>query len=80
MGGIRCNGKDKDSNSDQDLVMLDELHSEISDNTWRMMDQQLARPTHASEGKDFMGLEDTLNNVLQWLWEMVAFDPVAQEG
>jgi hypothetical protein len=42
------------------------------------MDQQFARPTHTSVGKDFMDLEDTLNNVLQWLRDTVAFDP-AQE-
>jgi hypothetical protein len=29
------------------------------------MDQQFANPTHASIGKDFMGLEDTLKDVLQ---------------
>jgi hypothetical protein len=43
-----------------------------------MMDQQFAHSTHANVGKDFMGLEDTLNNVLQWLGDMVAFDPSAQ--
>ncbi len=57
-------GKDDDSNFNQDLVMLDNLHGKISGNTWKMMDKQFARPTHASVGKDFMGLEDTLNNVL----------------
>jgi hypothetical protein len=30
-----------------------------------MMDQQFAHPTQASVGKDFMGLEDTLKDVLQ---------------
>jgi hypothetical protein len=54
-----------DTNSDQDLDMPDNPHGEISGDTRRMMDQQFARPAHASVGKDFMGLEDTLNNVLQ---------------
>jgi hypothetical protein len=59
---------DRDSdntNSDQDLDMPDNPHSNISGDTRRMMDQQFARPTHVSIGKDFMGLEDTLNDVLQ---------------
>ncbi len=72
------NGEDDDSNSDQDLDMPDDLHGKISGDTWRMMDQQFARPTHASVGKDFMGLEDTLNNFLRQLGETVASDP-AQE-
>ncbi len=51
--------------SNQDLDMSDDPHGEISGNTRRMMDQQFARPTHTSIGKDFMDLEDTLNsNVL----------------
>jgi hypothetical protein len=50
--------------SDQDLDMPDDPLDEISGNTRRMMDQQFARPTHASIGEDFMGLEDTLNDVL----------------
>jgi hypothetical protein len=54
-----------DANSDQDLDMPDNPHGKISGNTRRMMDQQFACPTHVSVGKDFMGLEDTLNNVLQ---------------
>jgi hypothetical protein len=68
-----CYGKDPvldgDSNDtvyDQDLFMPDKPHGEISGDTRRMMDQQFACPTHASVGKDFMGLEDTLNNVLQY--------------
>ncbi len=72
-------GKDKDSSSNQDSAMPDELHGEISDNTWWMMDQQFACPTHSSESKDFMGLEDTLNNVLRQLGDMVVFDPATQE-
>ncbi len=68
-------GKDDDSNSNQDLVMLDDLHGKISGNTWKMMDQQFACPAHASVGEDFMGLENPLNNVLQWLGGTVAFDP-----
>jgi hypothetical protein len=52
-------GKDKDSNSDQGLAMLDKLHGKISD-----MDQQFSHPTHASGGEDFMGLEDMLNDIL----------------
>ncbi len=71
-------GEEDDSNSDQDLDMPDNLHGKISGNTWRMMDKQFARPTHASIDTDFMGLEDTLNNVLQRLGDTVAFDP-AQE-
>jgi hypothetical protein len=67
-------GEDDDSNSNQDLNMPDNLHGEISGNIWRMMDQQFACPTHASVGKD-LGLEDTLSNVLQWLGDIVAFDP-----
>ena len=72
-------GKDNDSNPNQDLAMPDELHGKISDETWKMIDQQFSRLTHASVGKDFMGLEDTLNNVLRGLGDMVAFDPAAQE-
>jgi hypothetical protein len=58
-------GEDDVSNSDQDLDMPDNLQGEISGNTWRMMDQQFAHPTHPSIGKDFMGLDDTLNNVVR---------------
>jgi hypothetical protein len=76
---LMLDGIDKDSNSDQDSVMPDELHAEISDNSWWMMDQQSASLTHASEGEDFMGLEDTLNNKLRWLGDTVTFDPAAQE-
>ncbi len=72
-------GKEEDCNSDQDSAMPDKLHSKISDNTWQMMDQQFARPTHTSEGKDFMGLEDTLNSILRQLGDTVAFDPAAQK-
>jgi hypothetical protein len=57
-------GDSDDINSNQDLVMPDVPHGEISGNTRRMMDQQFASPTHTSIGKDFMGLEDTLNDVL----------------
>jgi hypothetical protein len=57
-------GKDDDSDSNQDLDMPEDLHGEISGNTQKMMDQQFACPSLASVGKDFMGLEDTLNNVL----------------
>ncbi len=67
-------GEDDDSNSNQDLDMQDDLHGKISGDTWRMMDQQFARPTHASISKDFWGMEDTLNNVLLQLWETVAPD------
>jgi hypothetical protein len=72
-------GKDNGSNSNQNSAMPDDLHSKISDDTWKMMDQQLSCPTHASVGKDFMGLEDTLNDILRWLGDTVAFDPAAQE-
>jgi hypothetical protein len=58
-------GDSDDTVSDQDLDMPDVPHGEISGNTRRMMDQQFAHPTHASIVKNFMGLEDTLNNVLQ---------------
>jgi hypothetical protein len=44
--------------------MPNDLHSEISDNTRKMMDQQIAHPTHASVGKDFMGLEDTPKDIM----------------
>jgi hypothetical protein len=71
-------GEDDDSNSNQNLDMPDDLHGRISGDTWRMMDQQVAHPTHASVGLDFMGLEDTLNDVLQGLGETVASNP-AQE-
>ncbi len=53
--------------SNQDLDMPDNPHREISGNTRRMMDQQFACPTHASIGEDFMGVEDTLNNVCVFL-------------
>jgi hypothetical protein len=58
-------GDSDDTVSNQDLDMPDDPHDEISGGTRRMMDQQFARPTNASVGKEFMGLEDTLNNVLQ---------------
>jgi hypothetical protein len=58
-------GDSDDTVSNQDLEMPVDLQGEINGNTRRIMDQQFARPTHASVGKDFMGLEDTLNNVLQ---------------
>ena len=57
-------GDSDDTNSDQDLYMPDDPHGKISGNTRRMMDQQFACPTHVSIGKDFMSLEDTLNNAL----------------
>jgi hypothetical protein len=58
-------GDSDDTVSNQDLDMLGDPHGEISGNTRRMIDQQFARPTHASIGKNFMGLENTLNNVLR---------------
>jgi hypothetical protein len=64
-------GEEDDSNSDQDSAMPDELQGKISGNTWRMMDQQFAQFTHASEGKDFMGSEDTLNDVFRQIGDMV---------
>jgi hypothetical protein len=72
---LMLDGEDDDSDSNQDLAMLDDMNGKISGDTWKMMDQQFAHPTHASVGKDFMGLEDTLTNVLQWLGDTVAFDP-----
>jgi hypothetical protein len=54
--------------------MPDDSHGEISGNTRRMMDQQFASPTHTSISKDFMGLEDTLNDVLGKLGETVESD------
>ncbi len=68
-----------DSNIDQDLAMPDDLHGKISDNTWKMMDQQFACPTHTSVGKDFMGLEDTVNDILRQLGDTVVSDPEARE-
>jgi hypothetical protein len=59
------NGDSVDTISDQDLDMPDDPHGEIGGNTRRMKDQHFARPTHTSVGKDFMGLEDTLNDVQQ---------------
>jgi hypothetical protein len=56
------------------LDMPDDPHGEISSNTRRMIDQQFVHPTHASAGEDFMGLENTLNNVLQQLGETVEPD------
>jgi hypothetical protein len=70
---------DRDSDdtvSDQDLDMPDDPHGEISGDTRRMMD---ACPTHARFGEDFMGLEDTLNNVLRQLGETVASDPAEED-
>ncbi len=58
-------GDSDDTISNQDLDMPDDPHGEISGNTRRTMDQQFAHPTHASVGEDFMGLEDTLNDVLR---------------
>ena len=61
---LMLDGDRDDTVSDKDLDMLEDPYGEISGNTRRMMDQQFAHPTHASIGKDFMGLEDTLNDVL----------------
>ncbi len=61
-------GDSDDTVFDQDLDMPDNPHGEISGNTRRMMDKQFARPTYASIDKDFIGLENTLNDVLQVLW------------
>jgi hypothetical protein len=63
--GPVLDGDSDDTVSGQDLDMPDDPHGEISGDTRRIMDQQVARPTHSSIGKDFMGLEDTLNDVLQ---------------
>jgi hypothetical protein len=76
---MMLDGEDDNSNSNQDLAMLEDLHGEISGDIKKMMDQQFAHPTHASVGEDFMGLEDTLNNVLWWLGDTVVFDPSAQK-
>ncbi len=43
------------------------------------MDQHFTHPTHASVGKDFMGLEDTLNNVLRQLGETLVSDPAEED-
>ncbi len=59
------NGDSDDTVFDQDLDMPNDPHSEISGNNRKKMNQQFACLTHTSIGKDFMGLEDTLNNVLQ---------------
>ncbi len=45
-------GEDDDSDSNQDLDMPDNPHGKISGNTWRIMDQQFACPTHANIGKE----------------------------
>jgi hypothetical protein len=58
------NGDSDNTVSDQDLDMPDNPHGEISGNSRRMMDQQFSSPIHASIDKDFMGLEDTLNDVI----------------
>jgi hypothetical protein len=60
-------GDSDDTISNQDLDMPDNPHGEIGGNTTRMMDQHFTCPTHASIDKDFMGLEDMLNNVLRQL-------------
>jgi hypothetical protein len=65
--------------SNQDLNMPDDLHIEISGDTRRMMDQHFVRPTHTSISKDFMGLKDTLNNVLRQLGETMASDPAEED-
>ncbi len=64
--------------SNQDLDMPDNPHGEIRGNTRSRMDQQFACPTHASIGKDFMDLEDTINDVLQQLGETVESDPAEE--
>jgi hypothetical protein len=69
-------GDSDDTNSNQDLDMPHDPHGEISGDTRRMMDQQFAHPIHPSISKDFMGLEDTLNNVLQQLGETMESDPL----
>ncbi len=71
-------GGSDDTDSDQDLGMPEDPHLEISGNTKRMMDQQFACHTQVSIGEDFMGLEDTLNNVLQQLGETLASDPAEE--
>jgi hypothetical protein len=75
---LMLDGDSDDTVSDQDLDMPDDPHREIRGNTRMMIDQQFARPTHASIGKDFMGLEDTLNNVLRQLGETVESDPAEE--
>jgi hypothetical protein len=72
------NGDSDDTISNQDLDMPEDPHSEISGDTRRMMDQQFARPTHASISKDFMGLEATTKDVLQRLRETVESDPAEE--
>ncbi len=59
------NGDSDSTVPNQNLDMPDNPYGEIGGNTRRMMDQHFAHPAHASVGKDFMGLENTLNNVLQ---------------
>jgi hypothetical protein len=76
---LMLDGKVKDSNSNQDLAVPDELHGKISDDTWRMINQQFARLTHTSEDKDFMGLEGTLNNILRQFGDTVVFDHAAHK-
>ncbi len=71
-------GDSDDTDSRQDSDMPDNPPGEISGNTRRMMDQQFARPTHTSIGEDFMGLEDTLNDVLRQLGETVESDPAEE--
>jgi hypothetical protein len=71
-------GDSDDTKSDQDLDMPDDPHGEISGNTRRMMDQQFTHPTNTSISKDFMGLKDTLNDVLQQLGETVESDPAEE--
>ncbi len=58
-------GDSDDTDSNQGLDMPDEPHGENSGNTRRMMDQQFTRPTHTSIGEVFMGLDDTLKDVLR---------------
>jgi hypothetical protein len=67
-------GDNDDTDSNQDFDMPDNPHGKISGNTRRMMDQQFTHPSHISIRKDFMGLEDTLNDVQQQLGETVASD------
>ncbi len=77
--GSILDGEDNDSNSNQDLAIPDKWQGKISDDTRRMMDQQFFHPAHTSEGNDFMGLEDILNDVLRGLGDTMVFDPAAWE-
>jgi hypothetical protein len=71
-------GEGDDTDSNQDLDMPDKLHGKISGVTRRTMDQQFAYPTHVNIGEEFMGLEDTLNDVLRQLGETAVSDPAKE--